>query len=139
MTVTGQKSVNKAIEVYFDVMNEVFQFDPVAHELYLVEDYFKRTKNKYELLRPYLNNSSQSESVSNTVGIIKDYNDSKATVEFPLSDNSANTVTITLERKIFKSEFIIKEIGAQIRLNATKEREVSTCACFKYSLFNIFL
>ena len=74
ITVTGQKSVNYALQVYFDAMKEVFLFNQESGILRLTKDYFNKEIREVEL-SPFKIAPSDKEfiptEVQDAVGVVK--------------------------------------------------------------------
>ncbi len=127
ITLTGQKSINKGLEFYFDLMKEAFKFDTNTYELSLTKDFYK--KDLKDELKRYLatplDTTFQKLQVSSAVGLIKEITDTEAQVEFCFNES---TETALLKRINFKNRTNVA-IGQEISFNATKEKGKKVWIC----------
>lgn len=77
-TLTGYYSAARALEYYFNVMNEVFHYDQDDRKLYLLVDYFHGSSLRD--LKPFLPDEFQQ--IFTGIGKVVALDNAKATVEF---------------------------------------------------------
>jgi len=123
---TGQLSVNVAIQYYFNMMKDIFVFDVPKHELKLVEDYFNPGFRR-ELRQHYHANSViPVRQLFNVKGVITYVDEKQANIQFALDDNNNCTnddedeaaQLAFLDRKDFKCRACLSH-GDILYFNAT--------------------
>ena len=118
VTVTGQKSVNYALQVYFDAMKEVFLFDQETSMLKTSMDYFSKEIKEAELGAFKFVPSSEEclpTEVLDAVGVVKALKDQEAVIEFM----AAGTLqTAVLKRDLFKSLGAYVHQDTELHFNA---------------------
>lgn len=119
VTVTGQKSVNYALQLYFDVMKEIFLFDQETSMLKTSMDYFNKEIKEAELgafkFVPSSEESPPATEVLDAVGIVKSLKDQEAVIEFTTAESIQTAV---LKRDLFKSLGAYVHLDAQLHFNA---------------------
>ena len=128
VTVTGQKSVNYALQFFFDVMKEVFAFNQATDVLKLTKDFYDREIRDLELA-PYKNvhviKKCIPTEVFDAIGTVESLNKDEAILQFKIAGADQKAV---LKRTDFKGPGKYVHSSVQLHFDADM-LENKTWAC----------